>query len=300
LAKYQRIMRLPSLRNLRTFQLAGRHLSFKDAADEMCVTASAVSHQVRKLESELGVRLFDRHTRSLEFTVAGRKYFEFLDAMFSRLEDETRQLWDQYGRDILRLCVPPFFASEALLPRMSDFQERAKSDLRLSTRPSAMKIHPPEADASVLLGAPQWPQLVTHQLFERKVVVACSRRLLAKAEVVDYRDLDGQTLIVHDSRPDEWSLWARELGIASPRPGKLLRFDTMSSVARAAEQGMGFALISWPLAQEWFRSGALVRVFDQEVSTGESFFFAYREEDATRIEIRSLCDWVLGEFRIAA
>jgi len=293
-------MRLPSLRHLRTFQIAGRHLSFKDAADEMCVTASAVSHQVKKLEAALGVRLFDRQTRSLEFTAAGRKYFEFLDAMFSRLEDETRQLWDQYGRDILRLCVPPFFASEALLPRMSDFQERAKSDLRLSTRPSVMKVHPPEADASVLLGAPQWPQLVTHELFERKVGVACSRGLFSKVAVHDYRDLDGQTLIVHDSRPDEWSHWAKALGIAAPRPGKLLRFDTMSSVARATEQGMGFALISWPLAQEWFHSGALIRVFDQEVSTGESFFLAYREEDESRIEIRTLCDWMLGEFRTAA
>ena len=81
-------MRLPSLKHLRTFQVAGRHLSFKDAADELAVTASAVSHQVRNLEEFLGIPLFDRLTRSLKFTDAGAEYFEFLDTMFARLESE--------------------------------------------------------------------------------------------------------------------------------------------------------------------------------------------------------------------
>src|SRR5210317_1204216 len=101
--------KLPSLRSLRGFQVAGKHLSFKLAADELYITASAVSHQVKSLEGFLGIDLFIRKTRALEFTEPGRTYFEFLDSMFARLETETHQLWSQYGRGMIRLCVPPFF-----------------------------------------------------------------------------------------------------------------------------------------------------------------------------------------------
>ena len=89
---------LPSLKSLRAFQIAGRHLSFKDAADELFLTASAVSHQVKNLEDYLGIELFLRKTRALELTDPGKKYFEFLDGMFTRLEAETHQIRADYGR----------------------------------------------------------------------------------------------------------------------------------------------------------------------------------------------------------
>lgn len=122
--------RMPSLRSLRAFQTAGRHLSFKLAAEELCLTASAISHQVKSLEAFLDLDLFVRKTRALEFTEAGKKYFDFLDSMFARLEMETHQLWAQYGRGMIRLCVPPFFASEILLPKLHDFQAIMPSTLR--------------------------------------------------------------------------------------------------------------------------------------------------------------------------
>ena len=115
--------RIPPLRALRAFQAAGRHLSFKKAAEELCVTASAVSHQVKNLESFLGLSLFIRKTRALELTGAGQKYLEFLSEMFARLEAETHQLRAEYGRSIIRLCVPPFFANELFhqQPEIRDF-----------------------------------------------------------------------------------------------------------------------------------------------------------------------------------
>jgi LysR family glycine cleavage system transcriptional activator len=213
-----RVMRLPSLKYLRTFQMAGRYLSFKDAAAELSITPSAVSHQIRNLEAFLGIPLFVRKTRALEFTDAGRNYFQFLDELFSRLENETQQLKTQYGRSIVRLCVPPFFASEALLPRMSRYQAAAPdTDIRVSTQPSAMKVHPPEADLSILLGPGNWPDLVTYPLMARRVVTACSPALYASEKLDSYASLNGQTLIVHESRPDAWEEWAAALNIVAPR-----------------------------------------------------------------------------------
>jgi LysR family glycine cleavage system transcriptional activator len=291
-------MRLPSLNQLRTFQLAGRQLSFKGAAEELAITPSAVSHQIRKLESFLGIALFVRGTRSLELTDAGRNYFNFLDGMFARLENETQLMLTRYGRSIVRLCVPPFFASEALLPRLSDYQLIAQdTDIRVSTQPSAMKVHPPEADLSVLLGANNWPNLVTYRLMARKVVVACAASLKTAAQLDSYESLNGQTLIVHENRPEAWRNWADWLGIPLLKPRKLIRLDSMSAVVRAAEQGLGIALVSWPLGKACFESGALVRLFEDEMDTGERFYLAHRPEDAGREEVNHLVQWLLREFR---
>lgn len=290
-------MRLPSLKYLRTFQIAGRHLSFKIAADQLSITPSAVSHQVRNLESYLGFALFSRKTRALELTDAGRRYFEFLDAMFTRLESETEQLCNQYHRSVVRICVPPFFASEALLPRLASFGSASReTDIRVSTQPSATKAHPSEADVSVLLGTGNWPALRTYPLMARRVVVACAPALLAKEKLRSYDSLNGQTLIVHENRLNSWAQWATGVGIPQPEPSKLLHFDSMAAVVRAAERGLGVALVSWPLARAWFDSGALARVFEDEIETGECFYLAHRPEDADRPEVRRLIDWLIHEF----
>lgn len=294
-------MRLPSLKYLKTFQVAGRFLSFKLAADELAVTPSAVSHQIRNLESFLGVALFERNTRSLAFTDAGRNYFDFLDGMFARLESQTQQLWTQYGREIVRICVPPFFANEALLPKLSTYQHSsADTDIRVITMPSAMQTHPAEADLSILLGNDNWPELKTYRLFAHRVVTACAPSLLIQQKVKHLKNLDGQTLIVHEQRSDGWDRWADALGIPAPKPKKLIRFDSMSAVARAAEQGLGIALVSWPVGSELFRSGTLVRLFDVELETGDDFYLAHRPEDADRCEVRKLNEWIVNEFQECA
>ena len=293
--------RMPSLRALRAFQVAGHHLSFKLAADALFLTPSAVSHQVRNLESFLGIDLFVRKTRALEFTDAGRKYFEFLAGMFARLEAETHQLWAEYGRRIIRLCVPPFFANELLLPKLKLFQSRMPdTDIRVMTQPSLMKVHPSDADLSILLGNGEWPELVTYPLFSRQILTACSPELKRKIGFKSFADLDGQTLIVHENRPHSWVNWARALDIPPPRAGKIFRFDSMSAVVHAAAEGLGVAIVSWPLARSWFQSGSLVRAFEDEVDTEEHFYLAHRQEEHERQEVVDIISWIIDEFQINA
>lgn len=293
--------KLPSLRSLRGFRAAGRHLSFKLAAQELYLTPSAVSHQVKQLESFLGLDLFVRRTRALGFTEPGRKYFEFLDGMFSRLEMETHQLWAQYGRGMIRLCVPPFFANEILLPKLLDFQAvMPDTDIRVSTQHSLVKEHSAETDLSILLGSGDWPELVTYPLFARRLVVAASPSLLKGFDSSSFKSLDGQTLIVHENRPHAWSNWAKALDIETPTAGKVLRFDSMSTVVQAAAQGLGFAIVSWPLSKNWFRTGALQRVFGTEWVTDEHFYLAHRPEESDRLDIVNLINWIISEFQTDA
>lgn len=289
--------RIPPLKALRVFQVAGSHLSFKKAAEELYVTASAVSHQVKKLESFMGLELFVRKTRALELTDAGRNFHEFLSGMFARLEDETHQIRAEFGRRIIRLCVPPFFAQERLMPRLEELEALAPdTDIRLILRPSEMREHPAEADLSILLGTGDWPDLETMPLFRHRVMTACSPVFLEKHPLKRYRDLDGLTLIVHESRPNSWTNWARAVNTTPPRAGKVLRFDSMSAVVQGAAQGLGVALVSWPLSDRWFREGSLVPALNDRVITEEQFFVALRPDESELEEVAALKEWIVTEF----
>jgi LysR family glycine cleavage system transcriptional activator len=294
-------MRLPSLRHLRTFQVAGRHLSFKRAGEDLSITASAVSHQIRNLELFLGMRLFRRLTRSLAFTEAGKQYFNYLDTMFSRLESETQQLLTDYDRSIVRLCVPPFFAEEAILPNLASFEEHSKqTDILVSTQSSATTELSSDADVAIVLGDPQQRGQETHRLFERKVVVACSNRYLTKHPIRSYAELSGQEMLVHDKNPGGWKEWSEAVGAKEPVPRKLIRSDSMSAIVKAAQQDLGVALVSWPLGRSSFDRKSLVRVFDEEVGTNNYFYVTVRSKDKRRPEVVKLLDWIIAKFEYYA
>jgi len=290
--------RLPSLKALRTFQVAGKYLSFKEAADELCITASAVSHQVKGLEEYLGMELMTRKTRALVFTSAGKKYFDFLDEMFERLESETHQLWAEYGRKMVRLSVPPFFASELLLPKLEALNALIPdTDILLNTPASSMAEHSTDVDLSILLGTDNWPNLTTHRLFAGHLVVAAAPSLMKGFDSNSYKSLDGQTLLVHENRPDAWADWAKALDIEQPKAGKMLRFDSMSSVMQALSRGLGFAIVYWPLSDSYFHAGSIERVFEANTETNEHFYLAFRPEDGERPEIITIINWLRKEMQ---
>lgn len=293
-------MRLPSLKFLKTFQVAAARLSFKAAADELCVTPSAVSHQIKALEEQLGVALFERGPHSLTLTEAGKNYLQHMDAVFSRLESVTEQLQVRYGRAVVRLHIPPFFATEMLLPKLPLFlQARPETDIHINTVSAALQSHPPEADLSIVVDAAPEEGLACHKLFSQTFLPACAPSLLARAPIRRIEDLNHHTLITHEARRDGWHRWAHTLGF-DLRPKNLIRFDTMHTAAQAAEHGIGIALLSSRLVNERIVQGKLVKLFDAELQTGESYFLILRPEDAQRPDIQALTRWILQEFSVAA
>jgi LysR family transcriptional regulator, glycine cleavage system transcriptional activator len=294
------IMRLPPLKFLRTFQVAATRQSFKLAAEELFVTPSAVSHQIKALEEQLGVVLFERGPRSLTLTEAGRSYLQHLETVFARLERVTEQLQIRQGRSIVRLRIPPFFATELLLPRLLSFLEaQPDTDIQIDTAAIPAPMHTADADLSIVVGATPEGGHACHKLFSQTFVPACSPTLLQRTPIDTVSDLNRHTLIVHEARRDGWQRWSEPLGIEL-HPRKLVRFDTMHAAAQAAEHGVGVALVSAPLGNERFMQGSLVKLFDTELQTGESYFLVLRNEDATRPDVRALEQWILEQFSIAA
>lgn len=292
-------MRLPSLKFLKTFQVAAARESFKAAADELFVTPSAVSHQIRALEQQLGVMLFERGPHSLTLTEAGRRYLQHMDSVFARLETVTEQIRNRYARDVVRLRVPPFFATELLLPRLPSFLEsQPDTDIHISTGAMLPQAHSADADVSIVLGGRPDELRESHPLFLQRFVPACSPALLERMPIDTVDDLQRHTLIIHEGRRDGWQRWAQTIGVEL-RPRTLVRVDTMHAAVHAAERGVGLALASVPLSIERFARESLVRVFDAELETGESYALIVRREDAARPDVGALTRWLIEQFRVA-
>ena len=291
-------MRTPSLKAIKTFQIAARHSSFAVAADELCITPSAVSHQIKTLETQLGLPLFSRGARALALTDAGARYLEQIDDLFTGLESVTEQLRARFGRSSVRLHVPAYFASEMLLPRLSEFSKLHDGvDLRIDTSGAHGRSHVAEADISVVVGTGPWNGLVAHPLFAQTMVAACSPGLLAEKPVRRYEDLNSHTLLVHEARRDDWDRWAANVGLKGLNPAQIVRIDSMSAAMRAAEKKIGIALLPAELSRRKFQSARLVRVFDEELVTQEDYTLLVRTEDENRDDIRALCAWLIESCR---
>jgi LysR family glycine cleavage system transcriptional activator len=286
------------LRNLRAFCVAGRQHSFKSAADELCLTPSAVSHQIRELETLLGLKLFERRTRSVELTMAGRRLLEEAEPLLEALDRTLAQLARRHGRQTLRVRLPALFANELLIPRLGDFcAAHPQIDVQLDTRDPRPAAHPPTADVSILLTAAVPAGLRSARLFACPLIAVCAREHAGRVAQLGGAVFRALPLIVDRSRPFAWSGWAEEAGLAPPEPEQVIELDTMIAVVRAAERGLGIALVPALLCDSWLHSGALVRVFAVEFHTADTYYLVSRLRDSERAPVRALTEWVLRQFQ---
>jgi LysR family transcriptional regulator, glycine cleavage system transcriptional activator len=286
-----------SVRGLRTFCVAARCLSFKAAAEELCVTPSAVSHQIKGLEQQLQALLFERRTREIALTELGSMLFAQVEPLLTELDNVTARFMQRNGqRRVLRIALLPFFASEMFIPRLSAFADRHRTiDIRVETT-EAGALHAAATDASILLLPNRPTEGCAHALFPLRLAPACSPQLARELKLGDPRALLGATLIVHKGRPHAWQDWFASMAIALERPPKVIHLDSMFAVARAAERGLGVALVPIPLASTWFNSGALVRPCIGELETTDRYYFVYRSEAAQNPDVCALRDWVIDTF----
>jgi LysR family glycine cleavage system transcriptional activator len=295
-----RLSRSPPLKNLRAFCVAARQLSFKFAADELCLTPSAVSHQMKELERILGMRLFERRTRALELTAAGQRLLEEVEPLLEGLDRALAQLARHDGRETLRVRAPALFANELLIPRLEEFCEaHPLIDVQLDTRDPRPITHPPTADVSIVLAHTPPAGVRSTRLFSSPLTAVCAPQHAGRVARLGREVFGTLPLIVDRTRPFAWSSWAEEVGLERPEPRQLIEFDTMIAAVRAAERGLGIALVPVRLCQSWIRSGALVRVFAVELATPEAYYLVSRARDAERPPVKALTRWALAQYSSA-
>lgn len=256
---------LPSLNALRAFAIAGRHLSFTRAAEELHVTQGAVSRLVKQLEADLGVSLFRRGPRGLELTEAGTAYLPPLTEAFERMQAATRLIM-RSGRPANRLAITmlPTFAMRWFMPRLADFHQlnpEIAVDVTSADRPVDFATEP--VDVGIQYGSGPWPdELHAEFLFAETVTLVASPALLKRKPLLKAEDVKRHTLLMHSTRPDAWGEWLAAAGLkgsAQPnsyRPGPAFEHFFMS--IEAAVNGLGLALVPDFFVTQELRDGRLV------------------------------------------
>jgi len=301
--------RLPPLQSLRAFEAAAAHRSFLRAAQELSVTPSAISHQVRALEEALGQPLFRRLTRQLALTPTGARLFDDLHQGFDMLEAGIARLRRPAATQAITLTTNTAFAARWVIPRMAAFRAACPGiELRLHASDAVVDLARGGADIAVRMGTGSWPGLATRALMPERYAPLCSPMLGLKR----LDDLPRHRLIHCDWQPQAhapavWPRWFKEAGIALPngRPAQSteaaeiaeaaeLSFSDETHATLAALGGHGVALLSLTLAAEELRSGALVQPFGPALDTGRYFVAAAagREDEPA---VRTVWEWIASQ-----
>ncbi|MGM4924176.1 transcriptional regulator GcvA [Tardiphaga sp. 804_B3_N1_9] len=291
--------RLPSLNGLRAFEAAARHLSFTNAASELNVTQTAISHQIKRLEEELGLKLFIRQNRALALTPQGHDYLPGVRAAFNDLRLATDRLKRRDNDHVLTVSTLASMASKWLLPRISAFQKAHPDiDVRITTSTSMVDFKSGDVDAAIRYGRGQWLGLRADWLTADDLFPVCSPALrTGKKALLKPQDLADYTLL-HSSGgyDDDWRLWLTAAGLPadiSKQPG--LTFDMIFMTLQAAIDGLGVAIGRTTYVEGDLAKGRLVVPFDMRMPADAGFYLVSPEASSDSRKLKAFRDWLLSQ-----
>jgi LysR family glycine cleavage system transcriptional activator len=276
--------------------VASKCLSFKHAAAQLFLTPSAVSHQIKQLEEQLGFILFKRGTRSIELTSSGKQFYQSIQPIIHQLESTISEFTHNQQNKTIVISLPEFFASELFIPQLSEWSEKnPEINLQLETIKSGSE--PSQvADLSIVLANGKPNASIVHELFPVRYTPACNKKLYKKLKSMGVDALKNTPLILHRSRPWSWHQWADNVNIDDFDPKQIIQFDSMFGVVRAAQQGMGIALVPLPISKTWFSEELLVKLFDEELNTNDRYYLIQHENMENKTELTLFANWVKETF----
>ncbi len=287
--------RLPSLSALRAFEAAARHESAKQAAEELSVTATAISHQIRLLEESFGVALFLRKPRKLELTDPGRELQQVLEIAFDTIAATVGRLSVGPCRQAITLSTTPAIAVRWLVPWVCMLRDSHPNiDLRFHTSHEPVALDGVTADVAIRYGDGRWPGLVAEKLFDNTFVPTCRPHLglhdpadLPKHSLIHFRAQGAASAPIH------WAAWQKLAKVPGLDVSAGLVFSDETHAISAAIDGQGVALMSRQLIESEVRSGRLMQPFGPELE-GKPFHLVYpesRRDDPTVLAVR---EWVMA------
>lgn len=288
--------RLPPLSALRAFASAGRHLSFQRAAAELAVTPTAISHQIKRLEEDLGTPLFRRMTRKLQLTEAGRTLLPEVAGAFDRLQSAVERLKASGDSGTLTVSALVTLAYRWLAPRLPKFQARyPKIDVRLEASQRLVDFARDDVDVGIRHGNGTWQGLTSIRLLDDRFTPLVSPKLLAGGPPLDKpQDLLNYRLL-RDSPYFEWETWFEAAGARAPVDWRGPSFDSSQLAVQAADAGLGVALVNPGFFADELASGRLVQPFPIVADNGKSYYLVYPTGSAERAKVAAFREWVLAE-----
>lgn len=296
------IRRLPSLNALRAFWAAARHGSFVAAADELFVTASAVSLQVRQLEEELSQKLFERTPRGLALTADGAAILPGINDAFQRLQETLLEQTPGEQRQILTLSVAPSFATKWLLPRLDRFCALyPEIDVRVLATTELTDFTRDSVDLAIRYGRGGYAGLVSELLMRESVFPVAAPRLIDAQDAGDLAQLLRSVPLLHDDSPDQdetcpdWTSWLKAAGFAVIDAQRGSRFNQSIFALEAAANGLGIALAKASLVEQDLANGRLRRLAADNVPIEFAYYLVYPTEKSKRAGAAAFRDWLRDE-----
>jgi len=309
---------LPSLISLRFFEAAGRLQSFTNAAAELHVTQGAVSRQIRALEAELGIKLFNRLTRKVELTEAGRKYLAEVNDAFALLRAATERLKMQQETATLKISALPSIGSLWLMPRLGSFTRAYPNiEARISSSIEPINLHAGEADVAIRVGprpghqydrnAPaidlimteHWRGVLAEELAPDILVPVYSPNILEPNAALDEEEVFHTLPLIHtSSRADAWNGWAKRHGLKDLPATPRIEFGHFFMSLDAARQGLGVAIIPEVILENSNLTGLHCATDYRTRSAGE-YYMLTLAQNAEMHHIAAFRSWAKKEFRKA-
>jgi LysR family transcriptional regulator, glycine cleavage system transcriptional activator len=287
---------------LRVFEAATRHLSFTGAADELLLTQSAVSKQIRSLEEAFDVSLFIRVNRGLVLTELGRMFLAEIKPSLDQLAIASGRLAEaarSTARTTLTLRILAVIGDRWLLPRLEHFAKAHPNiDLQFTAFMSTGANEQREPDAEVRYGEGHWPGYAADYLFGREMLLVASPRLLATKALENAADIAGFPLLDHPQVADAWPEFFAAHGIAHPATMSCaVRHEFYTVLVRCAVAGMGLGLIPSVWVMDEIARGDLVNPLALRLTTRRGYHFAVPESKQGHPGLVTLRAWILAEAR---
>jgi LysR family glycine cleavage system transcriptional activator len=287
--------RLPALNALKAFEAAARHESFTRAAEELFVTQGAVSHQVKALEEELGLKLFARERQRLVITEAGREYLSVIRDALDRIAVGTERLVQRRSAGALTISTSPDFAAKWLVYRLGRFAEQHPDiALRVSADMHHVDFAREDVDLAVRHGEGDWAGLHAERLAAEQLFPVCSPKLLGgrrRLRPADVRKFP----IIHLGTHKDWARWLDAAGVTGVDLSQGLVLNRAAMLIDAAVDGQGIVLARTTLSAWDILAGRLVRPFATSLRLSKTYWIVCPQATAMLPKIRKAREWMLAE-----
>lgn len=285
--------RLPPLNSLRLFEASARLLSFKNAAEELLLTPSAVSHGIHSLEDWLGTPLFLRTTKGIVLSEAGNAYIPIVRQALELLSSGSASISSNQGLGQISISMAPTFAAKWMLPRLHRFRER-HPDIRVAidTSHERTELSDVGVDLAIRMGRGDWHGFIADKLLSEEMVPVCAPGIYERVRKL--KDIQQSPLIHVTTVSEDWAAWAAGCGRPVPDAANGLRFDTIQMAFEAASQGLGVAIGRKPLVNSELKAGTLVEVWES-VCSKTSYWLIGAETRSDDPRIVAFRSWILEE-----
>jgi len=287
-------LRLPPMQALRAFEATARTRSLTKAAEALHVTHGAISHQLKALEEEMGVRLIERAGRGIRVTDEGERFAGRVRGALAELAAAVREVAERTNPRQLRVSVVPSFAARWLIPRIGRFF-KAHPDIDLDVRANNAYVdfNRDDADVAIRYGLGSWPGVIAEHVLDEIHFPVCSPRFVQGRLPKSPSDLARHTLL--RSEGESWKPWFAAAGLDWPEPTRGPMFSDTAHTMQAAVDGQGIALARSTLLGNDVHNGLLVRLFDVSGPGNRKYYLAYPPRLANSPKLAVFREWVLAE-----